>query len=258
MITHTKKLQIFLMFLIACVFIGGMMLLSLSSSINNKNETIEKLTKALMTEKMMATSLEEYNGITSQLEKEMLELYDKNNVLRRDLSMVSDSLVEKNLTISLLEQQLHNEQRKLARYKSNYNRKMKTQLANEQKKMNTQREKDRIALQSKEADLEQQRTELDKLKNTPVEKTISAEEKKAIDEERVESLMKKFDSYQVDLSVENKCDKDYLYRYNEAKSTLSHIRTYLQKNQMDSSYYHFVIANDTSITAQNRQLCIED
>lgn len=252
MIKHTKKLQIFLMFLIACLFISGMTLLSLSSSINNKNETIQRLTDDLIAEQLLSSSLTDYDKV-------IIELQSKNDTLRRDLSIISETLVEKNLTISQLKEQLAAERRKLVRYKSSYNKNLKSRLANEQKKLNAQLDKERVALQSQENDLEQQRVELEKLKNTPPpEKTVTAADQKAIDEERVEELMKKFDAYQVDLSVENQCDKDYLYRYNEAKSTLNHIRTYLQKNQMDSNYYHFVIANDTSITAQNRKLCLGD
>lgn len=252
MTKHTKKLQIFLMFLIACLFISGMTLLSLSSSIDNKNETIQRLSNELIAEQLLSSSLTDYDNI-------IIELQSKNDTLHRDLSITSETLVEKNFTINQLQEQLSTERRKLARYKSSYNKNLKSRLANEQKKLNTQLEKDRLALQSQESEIEQQRIELEKLKNTPPpEKAVSAVDKKAIDEERVEELMKKFDAYQVDLSVENQCDKSYLYRYNEAKSTLNHIRTYLQKNQMDSSYYHFVIANDTSITAQNRKLCLDD
>ncbi|WP_375319925.1 hypothetical protein [Aliivibrio logei] len=252
MTKHTKKLQIFLMFLIACLFISGMTLLSLSSSINNKNEMIQRLTDELIAEQLLSSSLTDYDQI-------IIELQSKNDTLHRDLSITSETLVEKNFTISQLQEQLTTERRKLARYKSSYNKNLKSRLANEQKKLNAQLEKDRLALQSQESELEQQRVELEKLKNTPPpEKTTSAAAQKAIDEERVEELMKKFNAYQVDLSVENQCDKDYLYRYNEAKSTLNHIRTYLQKNKMDSNYYHFVIANDTSITAQNRKLCLDD
>ena len=252
MIKHTKKLQIFLMFLIACLFISGMTLLSLSSSINNKNETIQRLTDDLIAEKLLSSSLTDYDKV-------IIELQSKNDTLRRDLSIISETLVEKNLTISQLKEQLAAERRKLVRYKSSYNKNLKSRLANEQKKLNAQLDKERVALQSQENELEQQRVELEKIKNTPPpEKVAVVIDQKAIDEERVEELMKKFDAYQVDLSVENQCDKTYLYRYNEAKSTLSHIRTYLQKNQMDSSYYHFVIANDTSITAQNRKLCLGD
>ncbi len=252
MTKHTKKLQIFLMFLIACLFISGMTLLSLSSSINNKNEMIQRLTDELIAEQLLSSSLTDYDQI-------IIELQSKNDTLHRNLSITSETLVEKNFTISQLQEQLTTERRKLARYKSSYNKNLKSRLANEQKKLNAQLEKDRLALQSQENELEQQRVELEKLKNTPPpEKTTSAAAQKAIDEERVEELMKKFNAYQVDLSVENQCDKDYLYRYNEAKSTLNHIRTYLQKNKMDSNYYHFVIANDTSITAQNRKLCLDD
>lgn len=254
MTKHSKKLQIFLMFLIACIFISGMMLLSLSSSINNKNETIQRLTNELMSEKALALSADDYNELINQLKNQQQELIDKNNRLHRDLSMVSETLVEKNLTINKLQQQLNSERRKLA----NYNKKMNAQLVSEQEKMNTQLEKDKLSLKAQEDALEQQRIEFDKLKNTPREKTVSVKDKKAHDEEIVEELMKKFDAYQVDLSVENQCDRAYLYRYNEAKSTLNHIRTYLQKNKMDSNYYHFVIANDSSITAQNRKLCLND
>ncbi|MUK92733.1 hypothetical protein GNP80_09795 [Aliivibrio fischeri] len=251
MITHSKKRQIFFMFLISCIALGGILLFSLSSSIENKNNTILRLTEELRLAQLTSSSLKEYDD-------RLIELQNKNNELKEDLSVVSETLVENNLIINKLQQQLNAERRKFTQYKSRYNKKMKTQFANEQKRLNAQLEKERIALQSQESELEVQRKHLEQLQKASMEDTSEVKDKKAIDEERVEALMKQFNAYQVDLTVKNKCDKSYLYRYNEAKSTLNHIRTYLQKNQMDSSYYHFVIANDASITSQNRELCLED
>lgn len=73
---------------------------------------------------------------------------------------------------------------------------------------------------------------------------------------RVDDLMSQFDRLQVDLDVVNECDKDYLYSYNEAKSILNHIRTYIQTNEMDDDYFFYVISNDSLITAKNRKLCL--
>ncbi|WP_392339290.1 hypothetical protein [Moritella marina] len=73
---------------------------------------------------------------------------------------------------------------------------------------------------------------------------------------RVDDLMSQFDRLQVDLDVVNECDKGYLYSYNEAKSILNHIRTYIQTNEMDDDYFFYVISNDSLITAKNRKLCL--
>ena len=69
--------------------------------------------------------------------------------------------------------------------------------------------------------------------------------------------MSQFDGLQVDLDVMNECDKTYLYRYNEAKSILNHIRTYIQTNEMKDEYYFYVISNDSLLTAKNRKLCLD-
>lgn len=69
--------------------------------------------------------------------------------------------------------------------------------------------------------------------------------------------MGKFNALQVDLDVLNECDKQYLYRYNGAKSTLNHIRTLIQSYKMDEEYYFYVISNDSQITAKNRKRCIK-
>lgn len=85
----------------------------------------------------------------------------------------------------------------------------------------------------------------------------ASEAKEAIHVTRVDDLMSQFNGLQVDLDVMNECDKAYLYRYNEAKSILNHIRTYIQSNKMKDDYYFYVISNDSHITAQNRNLCLE-
>jgi len=253
---NTKKFQNMAMLFIAIILFFALVLLSLSSTIKDKNAIIEALNKQINESQEALLTFKEQQLVTSELLSDVTLLQNKTDNLQRDLSKTSELLVEKNLTINELKQKLTNEKRKLARYKSRYNKQLKTTLANEQQKLNAKLKKEKQALLTQEKSIEQQRAELLALKNTPA--ILSDEEKKAIDEERVEALMKQFDAYQVDLGVVNKCDKAYLYRYNEAKSTLNHIRTYLQKNEMDSSYYHFVIANDTSIAAQNRKLCLDD
>jgi len=82
------------------------------------------------------------------------------------------------------------------------------------------------------------------------------EAKEAVHVTRVDDLMNQFNGLQVDLDVMNECDKAYLYRYNEAKSILNHIRTYIQSNNMKDDYYFYVISNDSLITAKNRKLCL--
>lgn len=79
----------------------------------------------------------------------------------------------------------------------------------------------------------------------------------AINELKLDELMGKFNALQVDLDILNECDKQYLYRYNGAKSTLNHIRTLIQSYKMDEEYYFYVISNDSQITAKNRKRCIK-
>jgi len=80
--------------------------------------------------------------------------------------------------------------------------------------------------------------------------------KKAEYVQRVDELMGQFSALQVDLDVLNECDQKYLYRYNEAKSILNHIRTLIQSQKLDKQYFFYVISNDSQLTAKNRKLCI--
>ncbi len=93
-------------------------------------------------------------------------------------------------------------------------------------------------------------------KKAEFEKLYTNEAKEAVHERRVHELMEQFHRLQVDLDVLNECDKNYFHRYNEAKSILNHIRTYIQSNKMKDDYFFFVISNDSLITAQNRKLCL--
>lgn len=94
-------------------------------------------------------------------------------------------------------------------------------------------------------------------KKAEFEVRYANEAKEAIHVTRVDELMSQFDGLQVDLDVMNECDKTYLYRYNEAKSILNHIRTYIQTNEMKDEYYFYVISNDSLLTAKNRKLCLD-
>jgi len=94
-------------------------------------------------------------------------------------------------------------------------------------------------------------------KKAEFEVLYANEAKEAVHVTRVDGLMNQFNRLQVDLDVMNECDKAYLYRYNEAKSILNHIRTYIQSNEMKDDYYFYVISNDSLITVQNRKLCLD-
>lgn len=80
--------------------------------------------------------------------------------------------------------------------------------------------------------------------------------KEAINEQKIDELMSQFNRLQVDISVINECDTNYLYRYNEAKSILSHISTLIKSNKMKDDYYFYVISNDSFIAEKNRKLCL--
>ncbi|MFM2587013.1 hypothetical protein [Vibrio sp. TBV020] len=91
-----------------------------------------------------------------------------------------------------------------------------------------------------------------------LEGEYSAQAEKAESEKRVDELMTDFASLQVDLDVINTCDKAYLERYGEAKSMLSHMRTYIQKSSLSQDYYYFVISNDALLARKTREICIEN
>lgn len=190
--------------------------------------------------------------------------------LKKEVSASSLTMVDQNRIISDLEQELQKTKKALRNKSNQYvllKRNYKTQLDNElelERKQITETQvlletelakvrKKEKSISSKISDVgewERKKAEFDRLyANSALE---------AENEQRISELMSQFNDLRVDLDVVNECDKDYLYRYNEAKSLLSHIRTFIQKYEMKQDFYYYVISNDSLISAQNRKLCLAD
>lgn len=212
--------------------------------------------------------IKEQEHVINDLVKQ-LGVVEKNfNDLKKEVSVSSIMLVDKNRVINGLEQELrktknvlNNKSKQYVQLKSSYKKQLdneldleRKQLAETQRLLETElakvREKEK-SVSSKISDVgewERKKAEFDRLyANSALE---------AENEKRVSDLMSQFNDLRVDLDVVNECDKDYLYRYNEAKSLLSHIRTFIQKYEMKQDFYYFVISNDSLISAQNRKLCL--
>ncbi|WP_157072638.1 hypothetical protein [Photobacterium sanguinicancri] len=119
---------------------------------------------------------------------------------------------------------------------------------------------EREALALQEANVNSKMGDVDdwEKKKAEFDKLYASSALEVENEKRIDKLMAQFNHLRVDLNVVNECDKDYLYRYNEAKSVLNHIRTFIQKYEMKQEYYFFVISNDSQITSQNRKICFKD
>ncbi|WP_299013166.1 hypothetical protein [uncultured Photobacterium sp.] len=204
------------------------------------------------------------------LESELLTLSEQLGYLKQELNSNSAIVVDKNSQVAILESKLKQAKRynnkykkQLIAFRENYQLQLDNELASERLKLSeAQSELDnelrdvrsqKVEISSKINDIgewERKKHEFDKLY------TNSAMQ--AQNEERVSKLMDQFNRLRIDLDVVNECDKDYLYRYNEAKSILNHIRTFIQKYEMNQDYYFFVISNDSLISSHNRKLCLRN
>lgn len=204
------------------------------------------------------------------LEQQLLALTLQQTALKQDISTNSMTVASKNGEIERLSAELETTKGALSKYqnrfwalKKKYRDELDSTLVSEREKLAaTQRvldtelakvQQQEAAISSKVSDIsewEKKKADFDKLyANTALV---------AQNEERVSKLMGQFNQLRVDLDVVNECDKSYLYRYNEAKSILNHIRTFIQKYEMPQDYYFFVISNDSLLSTQNRKLCLVD
>ncbi|WP_413113490.1 hypothetical protein [Thaumasiovibrio sp. DFM-14] len=174
-----------------------------------------------------------------------------------------DALEQVQQALASAQAKLKKQDQRIVSLKANYQRNLKKQtetqrlqLAQQQNQLDMQRSK----LKAQEEEVSKKISAVDEWEQRKEEfETLYAESaRQANNEKRVNQLMTKFDRLRVDLDVINECDKDYLYRYNEAKSVLSHMLTFIQKYEMESDFYFFVISNDSAITAQNRKLCLRN
>ena len=150
----------------------------------------------------------------------------------------------------------------LKQLKRNYQRDLANQLKKEKeevRRLRVQLKGELASVESRHRQLNERIADVDEWEKQKegFEQKYTDSAQQAEKERRIDELMSQFNQLQVDLSTVNECDKDYLYRYNEAKSVLNHIRTFIQQHKMNQEYYFFVISNDTSMSAQNRTLCLQ-
>lgn len=150
----------------------------------------------------------------------------------------------------------------LKKLKRNYQRDLANQLKKEKeevRRLRVQLKGELASVESRHRQLNEKIADVDEWEKQKegFEQKYTDSAQQAEKERRIDELMSQFNQLQVDLSTVNECDKDYLYRYNEAKSVLNHIRTFIQQHKMNQEYYFFVISNDTSMSAQNRILCLQ-
>ncbi|AJR08299.1 hypothetical protein C9J03_13020 [Photobacterium gaetbulicola] len=214
--------------------------------------------------------LEEQQRVIDELDDRLLKLDEQYVFLKQEINATSTLLVDKNSEIALLEQQYIDSQQALKKKSSQlyslqrrFDREVNIAIAKERRKLTESQlmvDQELAQLQSQEAEISAKISSVDEWerKRAEFEKLYASSALEKQNEERVSKLMDQFNELRVDLDVVNECDKDYLYRYNEAKSLLNHIRTFIQKYKMREEFYYYVISNDSMINSQNRKLCVVD
>ncbi|MGR5142004.1 hypothetical protein ACQKPX_10045 [Photobacterium sp. DNB23_23_1] len=214
--------------------------------------------------------LQEQQKVIDKLDESLVVLDEKYVYLKQEISTVSTILVDKNSEIADLEQQYADSQTALKKKNSQlyslqrrFDRDVNSAIAKERRQLTESQlmvDQELAQLQSQEAEISAKISDVDEWerKREEFEKLYTSSALEKQNEERVNNLMDQFNDLRVDLDVVNECDKDYLYRYNEAKSLLNHIRTFIQKYEMREEFYYYVISNDSTIHSQNRKLCVVD
>ncbi|WP_446508546.1 hypothetical protein [Photobacterium sp. DNB22_13_2] len=214
--------------------------------------------------------LEEQQIVIDELDERLIVLDEKYVSLKQEISTVSTILVDKNSEIAVLEQKYADSQQALKKKSSQlysvqrrFERDVNSAIAKERRQLTESQlmvDQELAQLQSQEAEISAKISDVDEWerKRAEFEKLYASSALEKQNEERVNNLMDQFNELRVDLGVVNECDKDYLYRYNEAKSLLNHIRTFIQKYEMREEFYYYVISNDSMINSQNRKLCVVD
>lgn len=185
---------------------------------------------------------------------------DENRMLLDDKTGEVKQLTSK---LAISERRLRNEKAVSKNLRYRYQQDLSQELAQERKVLSTKMalyDAELMKLRLKEATISSRIDDVNewKKKLNEFEKLYSASALQVQNEERISMLMGQFNQLRVDLDVINICDKNYLYRYNEAKSILNHIRTFIQKYEMKDDFYFYVIANDSLISNQNRKLCFAE
>lgn len=190
----------------------------------------------------------------NQLNSEILDKNQQYETLlvgyQKEIELKTHQITQQQKTISDLTKQLRYAQRSEKKYRTEYiAQKQATTQAREEVISQMELEKQRLAKLSQD-ELAQQKSLL--------EGEYSTNALKEQNIKRVDELMSSFASLKVNLDVVNTCDKAYLERYGQAKSMLSHMRTYITQHDMNKDYYQFVISNDAMISRKTRELCLEN
>ncbi|MGF1736281.1 hypothetical protein [Photobacterium satsumensis] len=214
--------------------------------------------------------LVEQQKVIDELDERLIVLDEKYVYLKKEIDASSTILVDNNSEIAVLEQQLAGSKKALKKKSSQlyslqrrFERDLNSAIAKERRQLTKSQlmvDQELAQLQSQEAEISAKISDVDEWerKRKEFEKLYASSALEKQNEERVSNLMDQFNELRVDLDVVNECDKDYLYRYNEAKSLLNHIRTFIQKYEMREEFYYYVISNDSLINSQNRKLCLVD
>ncbi|WP_053062348.1 hypothetical protein [Photobacterium aquae] len=207
-------------------------------------------------QQMVIDELDLYRAeLGSVIEKFEIETERQNQLLKQYQADIGKFEAE----ITYFQATLFASQTAQAEAEKRYQQRMNSVISRERRKANdtvARFERERELLELKENELTAKVSEDWEKKRKELEGLYANSAREVENEKRVDALMKQFNQLQVDLGVINVCDKDYLYRYNEAKSLLSHIRTFIQKYEMKEEFYYFVISNESSIIQQNRRLCL--
>ncbi|MGF1693170.1 hypothetical protein [Photobacterium kagoshimensis] len=226
----------------------------------------ERLTQLAVKEAIIVDQRDQINELLVELDSQGQEVIE----LEGNVSLASELLADNNLTVSLLNERIEH----LLEENADKDAALRLVKLDYQRNLSKERNKGKARIRSSEQALAQEREALAlqeanvnskmgdvddwEKKKAEFEKLYASSALEVENEKRIDKLMAQFNSLRVDLSVVNECDKDYLYRYNEAKSVLNHIRTFIQKYEMKQDYYFFVISNDSQITSQNRKICFKD
>lgn len=219
--------------------------------INNKDNTIA-----------------EQQALIDELTVSLQTFQDKLAVARVSVNSRIEQISALKLRVADQSNQLQHKEKEILQLKSTFRSEINKQLAAERKMLKSKQAELALIhgeLQLKLANLQLQTDLVEskigdiaawEKKKAEFDTQYAYAAKEAINEQKIDGLMSRFNQLQVDLSVINECDKNYLYRYNEAKSILSHISTLIQSNKMKDDYYFYVISNDSFIAEQNRKLCL--
>ncbi|WP_281222355.1 hypothetical protein [Photobacterium sanguinicancri] len=226
----------------------------------------ERIEQLVEKEAIIVDQRDQINELLAELDHQGQDVIE----LEGNVSLASELLADNNLTVNLLNEKLEqllednaDKDAALRLMKLDYQRNLSKERSKGKARIRSSEHalaQEREALALQEANVNSKMGDVDdwEKKKAEFDKLYASSALEVENEKRIDKLMAQFNHLRVDLNVVNECDKDYLYRYNEAKSVLNHIRTFIQKYEMKQEYYFFVISNDSQITSQNRKICFKD